>query len=61
MVCACSNLAPVRGIHRSDWVMAEAAKSLPRAAVAEPVKALMEQDGYGMRAGLASVVPEDPE
>jgi hypothetical protein len=41
--------------------MAEAAKSLPRAAVAEPVKALMEQDGYGMRAGLASVVPEDPE
>lgn len=46
---------------RAARLMAEAAKSLPRAAVAEPVKALMDQDGYGMRAGLASVVPEDPE
>jgi hypothetical protein len=46
---------------RAQKVMAEAAKSLPRAAVGEAVKALIDQDGYGMRAGLASVVPEDPE
>jgi hypothetical protein len=41
--------------------MAEAAKSLRRAAVDEKVKALIDQDRYGMRAGLAAVVPEDPE
>jgi len=41
--------------------MGETAKSLPRAAVAEPIKALIDQDEYGMRAGLAAVVPEDSE
>lgn len=38
---------------RAARVMAEAAKSLPRAVVAEQVKALIDQDGYGLRAELA--------
>jgi hypothetical protein len=44
---------------RAAGVMAAAAKNLPRAGVEEWVKALIEGDGYGMRADLASVFPED--
>jgi hypothetical protein len=46
---------------RAARVMAEAAKSLRRAAVAEAVKALIDEDGYGLRAELASLFPEDSE
>jgi hypothetical protein len=44
---------------RAAAVMAVAAKNLPRSQVQERVKALIEGDGYGVRAELASVVPEE--
>jgi hypothetical protein len=44
---------------RAAGVMAEAAKNLPRSEVEEPVKALIDGDGYGMRAELASEFPQD--
>ena len=46
---------------RAAGVMAEAVKSLPRARVEESIKALIEQDAYGVRAGLASVFAKGPE
>lgn len=42
---------------RAAGLMAEAARNLPRAAIEERVKALIDADGYGVRAELASVVP----
>jgi hypothetical protein len=50
-----------RAYQRAARVMGDAAKSLPRAAVAEAVKALMDQDVYGMRGELALVFTEDSE
>jgi hypothetical protein len=46
---------------RAVGLMAEAAKNLPRSEVEERVKALIDGDGdgYGVRAELASVVPEE--
>ena len=44
---------------RAAGLMAKAATNLPRAAVAERVKALIDGDGYGVRAELAAVVPEE--
>jgi hypothetical protein len=44
---------------RAAGVMAEAAKNLPRSEVEERVKALIDGDGYGMRAELASEFPQD--
>ena len=46
---------------RAAKVMAEVVKSLPRAAVAETVKALMGGDGYGVRAELGAVLAGDCE
>jgi hypothetical protein len=42
---------------RAAKVMAVAAKSLPAAAVAERVRALMANEGYGVRAALKTVMP----
>jgi hypothetical protein len=39
---------------RAIAVMTEASKSLPRVEIEESVKALIDGDGYGMRAGLAA-------
>jgi hypothetical protein len=44
---------------RAAGVMAKAAKNLPRSEVEERVKALIDGDGYGIRAELASEFPED--
>ena len=44
---------------RAAGAMAEAAKNLPRSEVEERVKALIDGDGYGVRAELGSVFPED--
>jgi hypothetical protein len=44
---------------RAAAVMAQAAKNLPRSEVEERVKALLDADGYGMRAELASEFPKD--
>ena len=44
---------------RAAAVMAEAAKILTRAEVEVCVRALIDGDGYGMRASLASVLPEE--
>jgi hypothetical protein len=44
---------------RAVGIMAEAAKNLPRSQVEDRVKALIAGDGYGVRAELASVVPEE--
>jgi hypothetical protein len=41
---------------RAQGVMAEAAKSLPRAEVEESVKTLIDRDGYGMRLELGTVL-----
>jgi hypothetical protein len=45
-----------RAYQRAVGVVGEAAKSLPRADVEESIKALLDRDRYGMRAGLASVL-----
>ena len=47
-----------RAYQRAIGVMGEAAKSLPRADVDASIKALLDRDRYGMRAGLASVLPK---
>jgi hypothetical protein len=47
-----------RAYQRAIGVMGEAAKSLPHADVEESIKALLDRDRYGMRAGLASVLPK---
>jgi hypothetical protein len=39
---------------RAAAVMTEASKSLPRVEIEESVKALIDGDGYGMRARLAA-------
>jgi hypothetical protein len=44
---------------RAAGVMAAAAKNLPSSEVEERIKALIDGDGYGVRADLASVVPEE--
>lgn len=44
---------------RAAGLMAEAARKLPRSAVEERVNALIDGDGYGVRAELAAVVPEN--
>jgi hypothetical protein len=44
---------------RAAAVMRESAKTLPRAEVEERVQALIEADGYGVRACLVVVLPED--
>ncbi|MGO9933462.1 MAG: hypothetical protein ACLPV8_16860 [Steroidobacteraceae bacterium] len=44
---------------RAAGVMAEAAKSLPRSEIEERGKALIDGNGYGMRAELASVFAPD--
>lgn len=41
---------------RATGVMAEAARSLPRAEVENRIKGLIVEDGYGVRVGLASVL-----
>lgn len=46
---------------RAAGVMAEAAKSLPSAEVEGSLNALIDRDGYGMRAGLASVLSASPK
>ena len=40
-------------------VMAKAARRVPRTEVEKAISALMQSDGYGLRAGLASVLSED--
>jgi hypothetical protein len=44
---------------RAVGVMAEAAKSLPRAEAEESVKRLIDRDGYGMRGELETMFPDD--